>query len=679
MLFRRLFIIFAAFLLLSAGLAVRLFHLQVSQAQKWEDEAKVFVHRHRILETHRGEIVDRQGERLALDKPCYDLAIDYRAMNLDDRWLTRQAIRRMKEQGVSEREERIRKLSATKLAIANEIDHIEDEIAMRCRVPVEAVRARFDAIRERIRMLRQDRWVRPFDRNDRNAAAEAVDIDVNDPLREEFIAHPVVTDLPDDVAFYFSQNLDKYPGLAVVDSRRRWYPYKDVGCHIIGALRPVRPEDLRAHRFDRPDLLLETEDGDLRGYLPGDLAGEHGIEALVEKTLRGTRGIRLVDIEGGEIPGKRIDPQAGEAVQLTLDIKLQRDIQEALLANDRKLLRGQDGNTHLAAIVAMTVEGEVLALVSLPTYDLNRYEELLSTLLTDNEGKPLRNKATSSFYPPGSIMKALVASAAISEGLVTPGDTITCNGHLFPNNRFTYRCSVFVDHKATHGPMTLVPALEESCNIYFYTLGMRLGTQRIVKWYERFGFRDETGLELRESRGQLLNLADNQGRRLTEEQDRSNAILLGIGQGPIAVTPLQMAHAYATLLRGGTVVPPRLLKSSEPKVVARLPISPETVQAVREGLYRCVHGQRGTARRAFAGLEVDVAGKTGSATNNRTAIINGERVELDSDAWFVGYAPAKTPKVVVAAILENGGHGGAAAAPMVREVMTQLQKHGYLE
>ncbi len=703
MLNRRLVVLFILFAATMVVLGLRLGQLQLVQADQWRQEARSFIHRHRVLETSRGAIIDRNGQPIARDEPCYDLAIDYRAMNLDDRWITRAARLRLREQKFTgTRAEFARRLADERTAIADQIDAIPDEVAKKCNMSVLQVRSRFNEIRARIRALRQDRWSNKFVRGDEaQDTIVPTDDELQKEVHDETVAHTIVPAIPDDIAFYFRQNATRLPGLVVIDAKRREYLYNDVACHVIGALRNVDDVALKAGRFDLPNLLSDSDAGNLHGYLPGDNMGEFGIERFAENTLRGTRGVRLTEL-GADAPSKQIDPVPGRDVQLTLDIKLQHDVQQALLDPNGGLTRGQDGAVHHVALLVLNMRGEVLLMISLPSYDLNQLDQIRTKLMDDERDRPLVNRATAAVYTPGSTIKPLIAAGALTEKLITPNDTITCNGHLFPNRPGMFRCDYYVEYGLTHGPLHLNEALEKSCNIYFFTLGERLGLERLTHWFDLFGLGSNTGIEVPEQDGVLPPkslLADPQ-------MAKAESIFLGIGQGHVNATLLQIASAYATLLRNGQVVQPHLLAATTPASQQKFTLAPGTLAAIEDGLNRVP--RTGTARKAFAGMKMSLGGKTGTADTERDVyddygnplyddppvpLLDRDghpRLDRDgkplyrrqrragADAWFVGYVPAQQPQYVVAAIMEFGGHGGTAAAPMVRETILQMEKHGYL-
>jgi penicillin-binding protein 2 len=408
-------------------------------------------------------------------------------------------------------------------------------------------------------------------------------------------------------------------------------------------------------------------------------------------------------------PEKRIDPIPGKDVKLTIDLALQNDIYKALLDPAKHLLRSEDaGDTknHFVALVIMSLDGQVLSMISLPTYNPNAIDTLRAQLNADEANRPLANRALQS-YQPGSTVKPLLASAALTEGVITPETTITCNGYLFPNRPGSFRCSIYVETngRATHGPLQLVDAIAQSCNIYFYNVGRMLGLEKLNHWFALYGLGSDTGFELPESDGFIpttQSLAD-------PDAAKTEALFLGIGQGQVNATPLQMANAYATLLRGGLTIAPRLLFDAPQTRKQLFTLDPTILATVKAGMRAVI--TRGTAKEIFAGFHLPIAGKTGTADTSRPAFddqgrplydTSRPRVDNDgkplhdaqgkpifsrvsksgTDAWFISYAPASDsapPKFIIAAVMEFGGYGGKAAAPMVKQALLELEKHHYLE
>lgn len=678
MFIRRLIVLFITLGIVGVVLITRLSGLQLSDSQKWEQKAKTFTQRHTPIETSRGTIEDRLGRPLAIDEPAYDLAIDYRAMNLDDVWLTRLAKSRLIKQGYTTVAQRRPYLADAKRQIAEQVERIPDLIAQKCGIPREQILERYQSVRARIASLRQ-RVLKYNKDTDAEAIARGdYDLDWGVEFREERTGHTLVAAIPTSLALELQKVLDDYPGLMILDSKHRAHPYKDVAAHVIGYMRPVDDPTRRAKPFERPDLSSDEqtdEPGNLRGYLAGDRMGAVGVERYAEDVLRGARGVRLITLEDTD-QEKRIDPVPGQNVRVTLDIELQKELQTALQNPRRGLLRGEDGKDHNVAMVVLNIlNGDVLCMLSLPSFDLDRYDDDIVKLINDEANIPLLNRAIASVYPPGSTIKPIVAAAALMNNEVTPSEQIVCHGYLYPNNKNAYRCMIYRNTGHGHGPIDLIHALEQSCNIYFYTMGQRVGLDRLINTYDMVGFGRRTGLGLREETdGDLLK----PGSVKDADRARVEATFMAIGQGRISTTPLQMANAYATLLRGGVSLAPRVILGEGRTPVRSGTINPTIVQTIHQGMMRVVNGEHGTARSMR--LRIPIGGKTGSAEATRTIVKDDGSKEVisDSDAWFVGYVPADRPQYVIAAVMEFGGHGGTMAVPMVREAILAMEKRGYL-
>lgn len=703
---RRVIVIFVLVACVAMVLVLRLAHMQLAHAERWREQARLVAHRHHVIETGRGDILDRRGRVVAREEPCSDLAIDYRAVVLDDRWIAARAVALLKKEGVANRRDRIPLMADAKARVVGQIERIPLALQEHCGLSAEEVREKYNEIRWRIAALRQDILIKKWDReaDKLNAEEGLIDPDSPDTLRDEQIPHTLLPNVPEEVANHFRKVLDDYPGLVVVSSKRREYPFGEVGAHMVGYLRPVSREDVNAWRFDRPDLLTD-QPGDLKGYLPGDTIGAIGVEAYAEKLLRGTRGVRLVRRGGEEVVEKRQEAESGQSVRMTIDMALQEDLTGRILDPDGRLMIGQDGQKHNVTLVILDISnGDVLAAITTPTFDLNDVGSQMRGMLKDRKNAPLLNRAIAGQYPPGSTVKPMVAQAALAAGVVTPGERVTCNGHLYPRNPRAYRCSVFTERGSVHGPVEVMGAIECSCNIYFYTMGQRLGMDHLVQAYSAYGFGRETGLGLMEERaGRLVKPESVRD----ADMARHESTMLGIGQGQIVCTPLQMAQAYATLLRGGVAIPPRVLADEKREAVQALTIDPRHMALVRKGMELVVSGAHGTAANRLTrvnGLRTTSGGKTGSATDHTPAWTDdGQPVPdytrprrdragnpvLDekgqptyyqmslegTDAWYCGYVPADRPRYVIVAMMEFGGHGGAAAVPLFKEAVLALQRH----
>ncbi len=681
MLKRRLILLFVLALIVAFILVVRLYQLQVLQARMWKDRARSFSYRHIVIPSVRGAIVDRKGRYLAVEQPCNNLAIEYQAMNRDYLWITRQAIDELQDEHLT-RAQIIARLPTTRKKIAARLLRLPAAIARHCHIPLAAVLETFDTIRRRMAFLRQDIWTLRYG-HDNNVRADvspsdrqqdmAVALSQGLNLLEAHEAHTVVPDIPDQVAFYFQKHARRYPGLVVVPSKHRVYPFGDVAAQVIGALRQVTPAALRKNRFVLPRLIpgkLSDTRGNLKGYLPGDSMGAFGVEYAAENLLRPTRGVELLRLDGKQVPQAYRPPIPGRTVRLTLDIELQRQLQQRLLNWQTHLLYFH-GAMHRAAVVVLSVRtNRVLVMLSLPTYNLNSYHQDFPKLIADAQ-LPLINRAISSAYPPGSIVKPLEAAYALTVGALAPNTVMNCGAYLLPGHPNIFRNWTY---PVAPGNLNMVQALEQSCDTYFYRVGMKLGLKRLVEGYRAFGLGSATGIGLHEETGGYLPPAqpDRSQFRITDW-----AIMMGIGQGPMAVTPLQMANAYTAMLRGGVWMQPQIIEQIHRPPPRLLHLNVLDLSFVKQGMYLVVHGPHGTAPVLRMGLPV--AGKTGTAQTAERIDINGKiTIKKGDDAWFVGFVPANKPKYVLAAIVEMGGDGGRRAGPIVKTCIQLMQQRGYL-
>ena len=681
MLKRRLILLFTLALAVALILAVRLYQLQVVQARMWKDRARSFSYRHLVIPSIRGAIVDRQGRFLALEQPCNNLAIDYQAMNRDYVWITRQAIDELKDDHLT-RAQIIARLPATRKQIAARLRRLPIAIARHCHLPLAKVLETLDIIRKRMAFLRQDIWTLRYG-HDKNVRADVspadrqqdVDLALTQGLNllEAHEAHTVVPDISDKVAFYFQKHSRRYPGLVVVPSQHRVYPFNSVAAQVIGTTRQVTAAALRKKPFVLPRLVpgsLRDTRGKLKGYLPGDNMGAFGVEYAAENLLRPTRGVELIRLDGKQVPQDYRAPIPGRTVRLTLDIKLQQQLQISMLNPQTHLLYFH-GEMHRAAVVVLSVRtNRVLVMLSLPTYNLNRYHHDFSRLIADTQ-LPLMNRAISSAYPPGSIVKPLEAAYALTVGVIEPNTVLNCGAYLLPGHPNIFRNWTY---PVAPGPLNLVAALEQSCDTYFYQVGMKLGLKRLVEGYRAFGLGSATGIGLHEETSGYLPPAQPHRSqfRITDW-----AIMMGIGQGPMAVTPLQMANAYTAMLRGGVWMQPQIIEQLHRPPPRLFHLNRPDLSAVRRGMYLVVHGPNGTAPVLRMGLPV--AGKTGTAQTAERIDIDGKvTIKKGDDAWFVGCVPANQPKYVLAAIVEMGGDGGRRAGPIVKNCIQLMQQRGYL-
>ncbi len=451
------------------------------------------------------------------------------------------------------------------------------------------------------------------------------------------------------------------PGVVVMTEPKRSYPQGKFASHLLGYLGEVSESELDTDMFD--------------SYKVGELVGKSGAERFMEPMLRGIRGGVQKEVDAA---GRRrkvlssVDPVPGKDVYLTLDSKLQKTAQQALA--------GKYG-----AVVAMDVNnGDILALASGPTFDQEKFvrgfspEEWKS--LINDKSHPLQNRAVQGQYPPGSVFKVVIAAAALELGVATPQRSTVCTGE-YRLGRRVYRCW----RKKGHGRMNLRQAIVQSCDVYFYRLAEDLGVDAIAQYARKFGLGEPTGFPLAKEAPGLVPTKSWKLRRFGTPWMKGETLNTGIGQGFVLTTPIQIAVMCGALATGRVVRPrvvskvysPRGGEEVMPVVPSRpLGISEKTLTFMRDALVGVVNGLRGTGWRArIPGFTV--AGKTGTAQVVSGVSEEGDEevsFEMRDHALFVAYGPAESPEVVVACVIEHGGHGGTAAAPVVREVLKAYLK-----
>jgi len=450
----------------------------------------------------------------------------------------------------------------------------------------------------------------------------------------------------------------KLKGVKIDYKSERSYPYNDFCSHLIGYVSQVSSKDIER----------------LKNRIFSTKIGKAGIENVFEDYLKGFDGVTRVEVDAYGRKKKvlyKLDPISGGSLKLTIDWELQEVAEKAL------------GDKNGAVVAISPKTGEILAFVSHPNFDPNLFvkgfdrEEWVK--ITNNPFHPLQNKVIQGAYPPGSTFKLITAIAGLEEGIIDESTTFYCYGKRRVGNR-DFRCW----RESGHGRVNIHKAIVESCDVFFYELGLKLGPDKIAKYARMFGLGEKTNIGLP---GELSgNVPDTLWKKKKYKQSwyDGDTLPYAIGQGYLTVTPLQLALAYATFANGGTLLKPVIVKEIEtsdgkiiqeqiPTVRSDVRMSSKTLDIIRKALIGVVNESGGTGYAARV-PDIVVAGKTGTAQVKSFKERKKQSGFLNDHAWFVGFAPAYDPEIVVCAFIMHGGHGGGVAAPVVREVIDKFYK-----
>ena len=595
---RRAIIVGGAQALLTAGLAGRLYQLQVVDSERYQvlaDENRINM---QLLPPARGRIFDRFGQVLAENRLNYRLIVVPEA--------------------------------------ALDLNRALDEIA--ALVPIE------DHDRERV--LREAR------------------------RKQQFVPITVRENLTWDEVSQIEVNAPDLPGVMIDVGSRRLYAFGRDTVHIVGYVGAVNESDLEL--TDDPLLTL-----------PDFRIGKNGAEKVLENSLRGEAGSRQVEVNAyGRVIRElnRRTGRPGDDHMLTIDLGLQQYV------------AARFGEESGSAVVLDIHSGEILALASMPNYDPNLFTSGISRRqwreLIGHPRFPLSNKSIAGQYSPGSTFKMIVALAALESGELSPHHSFICDGSLKLGKR-RFRCW----RRYGHGKVDMVRGLMESCDVYFYEVAKRVGIDRIAAMSERFGFGSKLDVELPGEKPGLVPTREWKLAMIGEPWQGGETLIVGIGQGYLLTTPLQLAVMVARIANGGIAVKPRLLAEvirdgqpvpQESETFAPMGISPAHMDIVRKGMNFVVNDPKGTAYRArIEEPALAMAGKTGSVQvrriterEHRTGVIkNEDRPWKERDhALFVAYAPLERPRYGVAVVVEHGGSGGGVAAPIARDILREVQR-----
>lgn len=707
-----LLIAFTAGLLI---ILVRLTDLQIVHASYYRQRAeRSLILRPKPLPFVRGRIVDRRGEVLVADEPCWDLTIDYDAIAADignDKQALGRLAREWRQAGAVPRGLTGAALTASlKNELADMWGDIDSFLLQHWYRAEQSSRERCRDIYERVSGIRE-------------AVARRRGFDA--AVHEEKVAHTLMPALDAQQQIAARERFERYPWIRVERSSvRRYAQGTEAMAHLLGRTGRVSPDDIENDPNAEDPFASYEGDEDL---------GVSGVERLAEPILRGRRGQMVTDRDGKLVPSETIDAQNGRDAVLTIDARLQRRLYDVLGKTVHEIPASSGG----AIVVLDAQTREVLALVSYPGYDPNRFDQDYAALRDDTTRLPLRFRAVANRYAPGSTIKPLVCLGGLAYGVITRHTTVNCTGYLFPNQRDRWRCWQIHGSSArmAHGPVNVVSALKGSCNIFMYHLGQDMGVDMLCSVFDMVGIGRLTGIGLAE---EVPGINPTPSWLETYKNIRPTpglARLYAIGQGEVSLTPIQVANmmaTYATGMYGGLT----LVGSGDKTPKNQMPGDPKDWLAVRRGMYGVVNAPDGTAYRQahFENPRYVLIGKTGSATaypwptaydakfvdvdgvektervpagslsdamerlrrlhpdatfdpNNITVATRWPTVpptsgEHHSHAWFAGYLQARhpdgspdwsvEPRIAFAALVEFGGSGGRTSGPLAKKVASAV-------
>lgn len=621
----------------------RLWYVQFVQGQEYRREARQQSTELVTVPASRGIIYDRSGERLVQNVPSFYVTV-------------------------------------VPGYLPGEIGAAEDvliRLAMLLDMPYAAGEEDGEGLREVV-LSQLAAWLADFSYEE--APAEALRRGL-DEIQNVAPYRPIVIrrNVERERALIVAQETNRLPGVSVEVESVRDYPYGPLVSQVLGYLLPIPGEREQAYRDE--------------GYDPAmDRVGSAGVEAAHEDVLRGQKGERVVeaDVLGRvlRVVEDRNPPIPGQNVYLTLDLDLQEAADEAL-----KLGLAEASSPRGVALAMNPQTGEILAMVSLPTYDDNVFVRGVTQSDVDRWDdihRPLFNHAIQVAVPPGSIFKVVVASAALQEGVLARHTTLSCPGRIVVPNKYYpndpgYAQPFYCWNKAGHGSLDVVGGIANSCNIFFYKVGGGfeetsfdgLGVGRIAEYARLFGLGERTGVELPFESAGLVPTADWKRHTYQESWSTGDTYNLSIGQGFLEVTPLQMLNAINAVANDGTLYRPQIVhhvadaegettEPFEPETIRDLPIDGEYLSLVREGMEGAVAYGTAARRGQIEGLRI--GGKTGTA-HFCDDIMCGVGYEQPEHAWFAAFAPVEDPEVSVIVFLYNGGEGSVAAVPVARDIL----------
>ena len=657
--------------IIGAILIVQLLNLQIVHGEEYRNQSNTRLTRMSSIESSRGDILDRSGNKLATVRASYNIEL-YKT-NVETQELNTAILELMnvlEKNGEIYKDNFPIKINPFEFTISDEsLISWKEKYNIEENATAEQAfyqfKEKYKIANENIEETRKIICIRYRITTEGYSSTKSIKI---------------ASDIKQETVAELSEKSSNFAGVTIVEDSIRTYTSGSLASHIIGYIGSINESEY--------EKLKETYDRD-------DIIGKTGIESLFEDYLKGKKGEKQIDMAvEGTITAEYITKEAvaGSSIVLTIDSNLQRVSEEALKNTINKIATGgfyETIDTKAGSVVVMKVDtGEILAMASYPDFEPGKFVGGISTAdwsaYRDNENKPLINRAIQSQYAPGSIFKMVTATAGLETGAITINDKIRDTGVYWYSNDYQPVCWIYTSSRRGHGYLNVTGAIKNSCNYYFYELGNRIGIDTLSRYAKSFGLGVKTGVELPSEISGTLASKETKARYTTASWQGGETLSAAIGQSYNSFTPLQIAKYIATLVNSGKQVNPTIIKTiinadgtevtkkeieefSNQKLGITneqnqeiLEIKPENLSAILEGMRSVTSETGGTAYSVFKDFNIEVGGKTGSAQTGSD----------DVNAWFVGFAPFDDPEVVVVAMIEKGSHG-SFTAEMVKAILAE--------
>ncbi|SDN57430.1 penicillin-binding transpeptidase domain-containing protein [Acetanaerobacterium elongatum] len=642
----RTLVLFLFALLIFIAYSLRLMQLQLVEGADYRDQANKHTERSVSVTAARGEIVDRNGRPLAVNRSCYNIVFDGAFM---PKKLQNDIIIKLTDIFTAAGVEWNETLPLTKGAGPYDFTPDSDKAVAKLKsdLGLQTYATPQHVIDEMMSRYSIS--------NDYTPEQQRIIMGVRYEMqRLEFSAvtpYTFATDVNMDIITKIKENSIALPGVDIQEGTVREYLSEDIAPHIIGQIGPIYAE--------------EYADLKNKGYKLNDVVGKDGIEKAFEDQLRGKDGTNLMEFDnkGALLSTKQVEaPKPGNTVMLTMDSILQKVAQESLPRQIKHLNEtaeeGKGKEANAGAVVAVDVKtGDVLAAATYPSYNINSFKKDYATLSKDGLF-PLMNRAINGLYAAGSTFKPVVATAALAEGVITRSSHVTCNGVYTFFDDYQPRCL------SAHGSINVITALEHSCNIFFYDTGRLTGIDTIDQYAALYGLGQKTGIEIPESIGQVASPDYCKKNNIT--WNAGDVLQASIGQSYTQVTPLQLAQYTATIARRGVRLESHIVKDilsynldqtvseTKPVVAATIEDKNNAFETVIDGMVACA--KTGSASGSFGNYPIPVAAKTGTPESKQYP-----------NSVFITFAPVDNPQIAIAVVIEKGWHG-YTGAPVARDI-----------